>query len=312
MRNILSELKEENEELKKSLFRRSLWLLGIAVIGSIILAVVQGVPMSAVVAGVFGSLVASVIFYLLFSLMVEKTALTYFATDASETAVNHILGRFNYVPTRTYPEADTPDVGFERDYLTNLESSSFYWFKGISANFAAQRLQKLRKNGLLNRKQLRVLILHPKRRDLLEAYARMRLENKGDGEFNSVDVNKLADKKTEDIIKSLIQLHEIAQQCNLEVRFHDDFVFSRSEIFSDGIYLSYYDGGRPFPGSLYYSAREKETGNPSSVYIGYLGDFNHHYYTGEAAVARNQKAEDFESLLAQLGFNSQGDRIKII
>ena len=309
MRNILSELKKENEELKKSLFRRSLWLFLVALIGSIILAVTQGVPMSAVVAGVFGSLVASAIFYLLFSLMVEKTALTYFATDASETAVNHILGRFNYVPTRTYPEADTPDAGFERDYLTSLKDSPFYSFKGISANYATRRLQKLRKNGLLNKKQLRVLILDPERRDLLEAYARMRLENKGDVEFNNTDVNKLADEKTEDIIKSLIQLHDIAQQCYLEVRFHEDFVFSRSEIFSDGIYLSYYDGGKPFPGSLYYSAREKETDNPSSVYICYLRYFNHHYDTGRVAVVRNTKKADLESKLAQYRFNLQGNRI---
>jgi len=116
MRDILSELKKNNKELRRTLFRRSLWLFGIAIVGSIILAITQGISAPTVVAGIFGSLVASVIFYILFSFLVEKTALTYFATDASETAVNHILERFNYVPTRTYPDSESTDPGFERDH----------------------------------------------------------------------------------------------------------------------------------------------------------------------------------------------------
>ncbi len=308
MRDVLSELKQQNKELQTKLYWRSLWLFGFAILGSTVLAISSGLSASTVIAGILGSLVASVVFFVLFSLLVEKTALTYLAAHASETAVNHILERFSYVPTKTYPESETPDPGFERDHLNSLKSSNFFWFKGISANFVAQRLQNLRGSGFLKNKQFRVLVLDPRRRDLLEAYARMRLTNQGTV-FDCTDIGNLADKKTSDIVNSLIAFQKVAQQCEMEVRFHDDFVFSRSEIFSDGIYLSYYDGGRPFPGSLYYSCRSKDGDAPSSVYTGYLGDFNHHFHTGKEALKRNATEDDLTATLSYYGYDAQGCRL---
>ncbi|HRX00705.1 MAG TPA: hypothetical protein P5280_14520 [Cyclobacteriaceae bacterium] len=305
----MSDLKQKYKEIQKKHYSRLLNLLGIAILFSVGLAIFQGVSAPTVIAGVFGSLVASAIFFFLHTVFVEETAITYLAASASEAAVSYTLERLSYVPTKTYPDSGTPDPGFEQDHLTSLNNSSFFWFKGISANFAAQRLQSLRGTGFLRNKQFRVLMLNPDRRDLLEAYARMRLTNQGTA-FDSTDVGNLADKKTSEIVNSLITLQKVGQQCEMEVRFHNDFVFSRSEIFSDGIYLSYYDGGRPFPGSLYYSCRSKEGGAPSSVYTGYLGDFSHHFHTGIEALKINATEDDLEATLNHYGYNSQGNRLR--
>jgi len=172
--------------------------------------------------------------------------------------------RLDAVPKRTYPETPIPDPEFERDLTNALEASSFYAFKGETASFASFRLAT---GAVPLGTEVQILILDPNADDILRSQAELRLRVGVHESSRTVDEEVRQLKR--EILSTIATLHRVAH-LPIDLRLHRVYVVSRAEILSPGIFLSYYDGRRPFPGTAFYE-------NRSSLYNAHLTDFRYHF-----------------------------------
>lgn len=293
-----------SRELKRLRTQLRNWALSVICGGVVILvigALVFQAPLGAIVSGVLASLIASVLFYLVFQQTAAGPIAALVASQASDAAVRSVLVRFASVPTRIYPESEMPTGDFERDFAVLLSDSDHYWLKGTSATFATGRLDRARTSSLFRGKQVRFLLLDPEAVDLLEAYARLELENAGT-RFDQSAVAEKAKQKQHTILENLLTLSRVAEQLGVDVRLHRSFPFFRAEVFAKGLFVSFHDSGKTFPGSLFYSRFVGNSQESSTIYSAYRTDFEHSFRTSARAISSENPSGALLEIFTKLNY----------
>ncbi|MEM9092233.1 MAG: hypothetical protein AAGC93_26315 [Cyanobacteria bacterium P01_F01_bin.53] len=220
-------------------------------------------------------MMSSTIFYLLFSATVEEYQQKYSAQRAAHIATQYAIERIELAPRRVYPSSNISDAQFEKQFNKSFNGSNFYCFKGASAGFAIYRLRS--PNAFDGYKSLalktaRFLLLDPRKEELLQEFAKSNLRSKVNevNTFTQQAIKDEVDNVQKEIYMSILGVYHL--RCldilhDIDISFHDEFVFFRSEIFANGIFISYYNGSKTFPGSMYYD-------ESSGIYQAYRRNFD--------------------------------------
>lgn len=232
-------------------------------------------PWKSLLLGTNGSLIASIIVTIVFKKH-EKYALQSVqeafieesvkileprVSELTENALNRIQDtsnnlslKINYLPDKVFESSSSSSVAFEKHIASNIIGSRRIVFKGVSALIHANRLMLLLKDGKLNfENKIQILLLNPKNDALLRSHESFRLHYT---EGNTKNIIERAEELKAEILTVTLKLCQFTNDnyCNLDIRFHDELAVSRVEIFDNGIYLSYYNRGQPYPGTQYFNS----------------------------------------------------------
>jgi hypothetical protein len=242
-----------------------------------------------IIIGVVSSLISSTLFYFFFSAIVEEKQKEYSASSAADIAIQYALECLELAPRHVYLQSHTTDSKFDRMFEESFGESNFYYFKGASAGFAIYRLAILNTihNSMhLESKTIQYLILNPQNKELLHEFARSNLRFTTDGRspLDQPLINDEIEKIQKDIYMAILVAYRNRQLADIDISFHDEFVFFRSEIFSKGIFISYYNGTKTFPGSAYYT-------NDSEIYKAYLRNFKYNQIKSHKQFSLKKQSE---------------------
>jgi hypothetical protein len=141
--------------------------------------------------GTIGSIVASIVFYLLFQRLVEPNIVEAAMLAATEASTRLTLDHLQQVPTAVYAGGETSDLSFEAHLKALLRSSGpqgSYTFLGESALTASKRLQDPNWKTLLSSLQnVTFIVTDPMNATALEIQARHRLERR-QGNYDQAEV----------------------------------------------------------------------------------------------------------------------------
>jgi hypothetical protein len=201
------------------------------------------------------SIFSSMLFYLFYSSFLEKRVLRDVTANAAEVAAtyanNLYLARFDrMMPSKVYPETTHPMPEFQRQFDEVLKSSRIYRFKGDAGGFTTFRLHQLCEKGHLLEKEIVLLILDPRDHTLLRERAKIELAV-SNPTFSKQDLEDHIASMRKSIFATLVAVFDISHKTRVKVGFHKEHLFFRSEIFDDGIFLTFYLGGE-FPSTAYY------------------------------------------------------------
>ena len=86
--------------------------------------------------------------------------------------------------------------------------------------------------------------------DLLEERARSELDS-GHKSYSRVELDAKKVEMQSDIFVTMVAMYDICHAARVEVVFHDEHLFFRTEWLDGGLFLTYYIGGE-FPGTYLY------------------------------------------------------------
>lgn len=242
-----------------------------------------------------GALVASLLFLIVYQIFADEAVIKSVSNETANAAVEHVLQRLELVPTRVFSESDQPDPSFEQLFHDQLKISDRYWFKGSTGRKIAERLSQSEPETFRN-KEVRVLLLDPSDESLLTATAKSNLGAPNSANYDASQIQAEKEKVKTQIYESVAQMFKVHRRNNIDLRFHKEYVFYRTEIFQNGLLLSYSDGGKSFPGSALYESGSK-------VYRAYERNFRHHFdRANESVFPKDDKSDPtLKQLLTDLG-----------
>ena len=211
------------------------------------------------------SIISSIIFYFIYSRTAEK----YILKSVAETSTEYALSLFRkqykeMLPSQIFPATNLPTKRFDSYYNPLLEKSKTYRYKGDSANYTVFRLAYLLNSATFLKKEITLLLLDPREQQLFEERAQIELSNSME-KYSREHLKVKTNKMRMDVYVSLVALFDERHRLNVKVAFHKELMFFRSEIFDDGIFVTYYLGGE-FPATYLYHA-------DTLVYKAYLMNF---------------------------------------
>lgn len=218
------------------------------------------------------SILASILFYLLYSRTAEERVLREVSTQvtlmATEYATSLFQQRFNkMMPTKIYPETGVPSREFNDDFDEILQKSMIYKYKGDAASYTTFRLHMLCQKGNLLDKEIKLLLLDPRELQLFEDRAQVELTKRPS---SKAELTSYANELRQKVYVTLVALFDISHSSRIEVAFHKEHPFFRSEIFEEGIFLTYYLGGE-FPSTYLYS---RDTVSYNALLLNFWQNYN--------------------------------------
>lgn len=205
------------------------------------------------------SVIASLIIYVLIALFLDPRRQQMQTARVAGYAISEANRQFQEkfqvsLPTASYVSSSIPKLGFRENFVTLLEASSRYDHFGTTAHFATFRLAVAsRRPEITALDQIRLSILDPRVDQTIRAHCELRLTDSEDEAIAESVLNEVARLKQEVHI-SLIALYDIRSTVSTSVYLHANLPFFRCEMFDDGMFLTYYLGGAPFPETLEFSA----------------------------------------------------------
>ena len=201
------------------------------------------------------SVLSAIIIFLLYSRRVERHLLASITANTAEAAIAYantlFQERFNHMlPSKTYDATPTPDPKFREDFDMALKKSSIYRFQGDTGDFTTFRLHQLCEAGQLLNKEIILMVIDPREHSLLRERAIAWL-NEHDPRFNKQDLEKRFLEISMTIYATIVALYDIAHRVNVELVFHKEHQLSRTEMFDDVLFLTYYLDGE-FPATYNY------------------------------------------------------------
>ncbi len=126
------------------------------------------------------SILASILFYLLYSRTAEDRVLREVSTQVTQIATEYATSLFqqrfnNMMPAKIYPETGVPSKEFNDDFDKILGRSMIYKYKGDAASYTTFRLHTLCQKGSLLDKEIKLLLLDPRELQLFEDRAQVEL-----------------------------------------------------------------------------------------------------------------------------------------
>ena len=101
----------------------------------------------------------------------------------------------------------------------------------------------------------------------------------------------------DELLQTVGKLIDLASVYDVDVHFHDTYVFFRSEIFENSLLLTFHQGSAPFPGTLYYAGS-------SPIRQAYFNHFSFHLSKAAATFSLQHLARSGntkEQIVARLG-----------
>ena len=244
------------------------------------------------------SVIASALFYYLYSRTIESRVIESVAERTSQAAISYAYEVFyshfkNVVPKKTYPKSTIPLLEFKEDFSKSLASSQYYRYKGDAGTFTIFRLSSLANNPVMQSKEISLILLDPQAGLQLLARARQELIDSNASPTRE-ELQDYADNIKERIYSGLVALYDIGHILNTRVYFHDDDIFFRGELFDNSIYISYYLGGE-FPGTYLYM-------NDTYVYKAFSMNFSQ-------SMSTSKKRIDFDGSMSEEEFTKELESI---
>ena len=201
------------------------------------------------------SIISSLAIYWFYSRVVEKRVLKVVMTNAAETAAKYATSLYEnrferMMPTAIYSATAAPKPEFEAHLERVLQNSRIYWFKGDDGGFTAYRINSLTNHHHLLEKEITLLLLNPDDKYLLRERTKIELANANPG-FSKEDLSEGINQLRKGIFASIVAVFDNSHRARVNVGFHNEHLFFRSEIFDEGIFLTYYLGGE-FPATCFY------------------------------------------------------------
>jgi hypothetical protein len=216
-------------------------------------------------------------------------------SSSCNTAISEAFRRSPIASAESFPASDRPDGRFGERFANALGASNSYYVECCTASYASYRLCRLLSAAVRSRKlDVRILLVDPRETPLVKARAELTLAHLTSG-VTKRELEEGSEHIRKSVFTTIVALYEIQDILRVNVRLHKHFVFSRSELFDGGMFLSYYDGARPFPGSAFYPSE-------SNVYTAYRRRFLFYYEAGEVILPlAEQSDEALAALLKRLG-----------
>lgn len=221
---------------------------------------------------VASSILASMIFYILYSSIAEERVLRNISNQAALMATEHTKNLFhNYfekmMPIEIYPETHFPGEAYKRDFWKIFKNSRYYMYKGDVASFASYTLDEAFKEGLLENKVIRLLLLDPRDFSLFERLAQTKLAG---SRFSIQELHEKAQQLHKKIFVTLVSMYDIRLANRVEIGFYKEKLFSRFEIMDDGIFVVYFVGGE-VPSTYLFS---RNTLTYDSLFLNFKQNFD--------------------------------------
>lgn len=236
------------------------------------------------------SIFSAMLFYSFYSRFLEKIVLRDVTTRAAEAAANYATNlyenRFNrMIPSHIYGATTSPRPDFESHLRGVLKQSHIYKFKGDDGGYTAFRIDRLCQTGHLLEKEITLLLLDPSEDYLLRERAKMELAE-SNPTFSKDDLTKHIEDMRKGIFATVVAMFDISHKIRGKVAFHKEHLFFRSEIFDDGIFLTYYLGGE-FPSTCFYP-------KTTLTYHAYLENFRQNFKNATPTIAFTSRMEEAE------------------
>lgn len=218
---------------------------------------------SSYLAAVGGSLLASVVLYVLVSLFLDpklrRLEALRISNFAIEAANRQFQSRFQVsLPEAVYGDSELPRTEFSKAFASLLRKSSRYDLKGASAVFTVFRLDSLKWRPEIQRlEEVRLRLVDPTDEAMIRAHARVMWAEQRD---STKPMEKIVHDLKLDIAVSLISLFDIRAERPSVVYLHRDLPLFRCEMFDDGMFLSYYSfnpGRSAYPEALQFSPQTR-------------------------------------------------------
>lgn len=274
----------------------SLFIVSIILIGTLWLVEKDSVWYDLLIA-VSTSILASVIFYWLYSKVAEKAVLQDVAVFATNVATQKFLSFQKWTPEAVYDSGENSNK-FLLDYRNAIFNSKFLWFKGNSGIRTSFTLSKLSTEGH-QLTDVKLLLLDPKEKRLCRDLAQDILLKSGHFAEDEQELQQKTEEMIEEIYLTLCGLFDIRKKMPTQVAFFTDHLFFRSEIFSDGLFITYYLGGfeNKFDPRQLFS-------NLSLAYEAFSYDFRKGFYSSNIFTFSSRMSEkEFNDKLLELGCN---------
>jgi hypothetical protein len=201
------------------------------------------------------SIVSSGLIYFFYSRVVEKRVLAVVTENAAQVAAKYATSLYEnrferMMPTEVFSAIGVPNPAFESYLQGVLDRSKTYWFKGDDGGFTVYRINSLPDHAHFLRKQIVLLLLDPTDDYLLRERAKMDLAQ-GNTRFSKDNLNEAIEQLRKGIFASVVAIFDNCHRTRVQLGFHKEHLFFRSEIFDEGIFLTYYLGGE-FPDTCFY------------------------------------------------------------
>jgi len=163
--------------------------------------------------------------------------------------VRQSLTRSNndYFPANEFPASMVPDPLFNSRLTQDLESSSTFWFRGLSGRYAVARLTFNQNVSL----QAHLILPDPKVQGTIEGRVEYALRNQI---YPSLDVAAIRDNIRRDIALGAVGIFEACRRCAfIELILTPMPLLDRYEIFRDALWVTLYSDpgqGMTFPRTL--------------------------------------------------------------
>jgi hypothetical protein len=187
------------------------------------------------------NLIAAAAFSTIFALLVDRenrNLLDQRLDDrlgAQTSSILEAVSNLNsaYLPTGVHPPVQTFDPEFNETLMSDLNHSSYYYFRGPSAKYIPARLRALRRRP----DSVRIYVPGPES----SASIRFDIANRSrTGPVAESDAQTLYRQFTEDLLSALVGLFDCRVYGRIEVFFCEDTLVSRHEVTEQHLYTSWY------------------------------------------------------------------------
>jgi hypothetical protein len=194
------------------------------------------------------------------------------------------------IPADYFPPTNNPDQRFNDTLNSALAKSHLYLFKGVTGRFIPSRLATVNHHNLT----CKILLIDPASEDLLRLYIRDRFGNT----VPNVEVTQRVQKVKQEIYMSVVDLFDQARWTSIEIKMYNGPVFYRTEIFDEYAFISYFTAktATAFPTTYLYN-------KDSFFYNAFLTDFNQTFELASISTLFNSRSteQDLLDFLTQIG-----------
>lgn len=219
------------------------------------------------------------------------------AKQAAIDAVNTLPA----LPAQLFPAANSPLPAFEVALGVQLSRSTIYIVKAAKACRTAWRVMRMSDQQRSKLARIVIAVLDPREKDLLSAHAQLTIGRNANESSVDAEIGRIK----EDIFLTILAVHRLNDD-RVELVLHRDYNFYRCEVFQGGMFLTYYSGGNPFPGTFLFSAQ-------SIVYQAHYADIERLLRGSNVSrLALREPGGDRKTaanLLAEQGFDSDCEKL---
>ena len=222
-------------------------------------------------------------------------------SEIEQSYYHNIASHFReLVPSDYFPPTNQPDKRYNTLLKTKIATSRQYLWRGVTGRHIPLRIE----NTLHRIANCKVLLIDPRRHDLLWIYAR--------GRFNNTDVSKEFIDEQVELVKretymSIVELFSLAKINTITVKMYYGPVFYRTVILDDLLSVSYFiaDSPTPYPVTYIYS-------KGTFHYDAFLTDFMQTYEIPSPTISLNAQTtkDDLLLFLRDIGF--EGNEVETL